>query len=137
MSSAFSCCNHRSTLPVAHVSINGSRVFEENDSRYEKAPTSQTDARFMGQGAEKAGMKASFAIYENQRRWVGLGWTTSLFSHERAAWTDELNDATRCKDEFQLPIPATRHQAQKPGEIDLDNGEPMDDRTRCRHSRTC
>ncbi|KJZ75347.1 hypothetical protein HIM_05273 [Hirsutella minnesotensis 3608] len=49
------------------------------------------------------GVKATFAIYENQRRWMGLGWTDNLFTHERSAWTDELNAATSPKEHFRLP----------------------------------
>ena len=55
-------------------------------------------------GSEKsAGVKFTFIIYENQRRWVGLGWTNSLFAYERPAWTDEHNNAVPPKDDFDLP----------------------------------
>lgn len=50
------------------------------------------------------GIKFTFSIYENQRRWVGLGWTTNLFAYERAAWTDEYLIPVPPKEEFQLPI---------------------------------
>lgn len=54
-------------------------------------------------GAKTAGVKFTFIIYENQRRWIGLGWTNSLFGYERPAWTDEHNNAVPPKDEFELP----------------------------------
>lgn len=48
-------------------------------------------------------VRFTFTVYENQRRWLGLGWTSSMFAYERAPWTDEhLNPAPR-KEEFQLP----------------------------------
>ena len=50
-----------------------------------------------------AGVRFTFILYENQRRWVGLGWTTNLFSYERPSWTDEHNNAVPTKDEFELP----------------------------------
>ncbi|KFA55871.1 hypothetical protein S40293_06949 [Stachybotrys chartarum IBT 40293] len=53
--------------------------------------------------SKTAGVKFTFIIYENQRRWVGLGWTTSLFAYERPAWTDEHQNAVSPKDEFELP----------------------------------
>ena len=28
----------------------------------------------------------SFVLYENQRWWLGLDWTTNLFPNERPAW---------------------------------------------------
>ena len=57
-----------------------------------------------GKGRGKSsGVKFTFIIYENQRRWVGLGWTASLFAYERPAWTDEHNNPVPSKDEFELP----------------------------------
>ncbi|EFX02059.1 integral peroxisomal membrane protein [Grosmannia clavigera kw1407] len=50
-----------------------------------------------------AGVRFTFILYENQRRWVGLGWTTSLFTYERPSWTDEHNNAVPSKDDFELP----------------------------------
>ncbi|KAI1388145.1 Pex24p-domain-containing protein [Hypoxylon trugodes] len=54
-------------------------------------------------GAKDSGVRFTFIIYENQRRWLGLGWTNSLFAYERAAWTDEHNNVVPPKDEFELP----------------------------------
>ena len=53
--------------------------------------------------AKSSGVKFTFIIYENQRRWVGLGWTASLFAYERPAWADEHNNNVPPKDEFELP----------------------------------
>ncbi|KAH6644976.1 integral peroxisomal membrane peroxin-domain-containing protein, partial [Truncatella angustata] len=52
---------------------------------------------------KETGVRFTFIIYENQRRWVGLGWTNSLFAYERNAWTDEHNNAVPPKDQFELP----------------------------------
>ncbi|KAL6870332.1 integral peroxisomal membrane peroxin [Trichoderma novae-zelandiae] len=54
-------------------------------------------------GTKSAGVKFTFIIYENQRRWIGLGWTSNLFAYERPAWTDEHNNAVPQRDEFELP----------------------------------
>ena len=54
-------------------------------------PTARTGARF------------TFVVYENQRRWIGLGWTSSLLAYERAPWTDEHLNPSVPKEEFQLP----------------------------------
>lgn len=62
-----------------------------------------TKAIRRARGANDAGVRFTFIIYENQRRWVGLGWTNSLFAYERAAWTDEHNNAVPSKDKFELP----------------------------------
>jgi len=56
-----------------------------------------------GQSA-KAGVRFTFTVYENERRWLGLGWTSSLFSYERAPWTDEHLNPSQPKDMFELPV---------------------------------
>lgn len=62
-----------------------------------------TKAIRRARGATDAGVRFTFIIYENQRRWVGLGWTNSLFAYERDAWTDEHNNTVPPRDKFELP----------------------------------
>ncbi len=50
-----------------------------------------------------AGVKFTFILYENERKWMGLGWTKSLFAYERAAWTDEQLNEAPSKEDFELP----------------------------------
>ncbi|KAI3330233.1 integral peroxisomal membrane peroxin-domain-containing protein [Ustulina deusta] len=57
----------------------------------------------LGATDKDSGVRFTFILYENQRRWLGLGWTNSLFAYERAAWTDEQNNPVPPKDEFELP----------------------------------
>lgn len=52
---------------------------------------------------DSSGVRFTFILYENQRRWLGLGWTTSLFAYERGPWTDEQLNPAPSKDEFELP----------------------------------
>ncbi|RYP41215.1 hypothetical protein DL768_010530 [Monosporascus sp. mg162] len=54
-------------------------------------------------GLKDSGVRFTFILYENQRRWVGLGWTNNLLAYERAAWTDEQNNPMPSKDAFELP----------------------------------
>ena len=49
------------------------------------------------------GVRFTFVVFENQRRWLGLGWTYSLLAYERTAWTDEHLNPSDPKDSFQLP----------------------------------
>jgi hypothetical protein len=53
--------------------------------------------------AEPVGVRFTFAVFENQRRWLGLGWTCSLLAYERGPWTDEHLNPSDAKDNFQLP----------------------------------
>src|SRR5271156_1358344 len=59
--------------------------------------------------ADSSGVSFTFILFENQRRWIGLGWTTSLFAYERAPWTDEHLNPAPSKDEFELPHVETGH----------------------------
>ncbi|OOF93790.1 hypothetical protein ASPCADRAFT_398175 [Aspergillus carbonarius ITEM 5010] len=52
---------------------------------------------------DSSGVRFTFVIYENQRRWLGIGWTYSLFPSERAAWTDEHLNPVPSKAYFDLP----------------------------------
>lgn len=52
---------------------------------------------------ESAGVRFTFVVFENQRRWLGLGWTSSLLVYERAAWTDEHLHTSDSKLDFRLP----------------------------------
>ncbi|RMZ72369.1 peroxisomal membrane PEX31 [Pyrenophora seminiperda CCB06] len=52
---------------------------------------------------ESTGVRFTFSIYENQRRWLGIGWTSSMLAYERASWTDEHLNSVPPKDIFELP----------------------------------
>lgn len=52
---------------------------------------------------DASGVRFTFVVYENQRRWLGIGWTYSLFPSERGAWTNEHLDPVPPKDLFELP----------------------------------
>lgn len=53
--------------------------------------------------ADSSGIRFTFVLYENQRRWLGIGWTSTLLAYERAPWTDEHLNPVPSKDEFELP----------------------------------
>ncbi|KAK3116295.1 hypothetical protein LTR53_003485 [Teratosphaeriaceae sp. CCFEE 6253] len=57
------------------------------------------------------GVRFAFSIHENQRRWLGLGWTASLLSYERQAWTDEHMNTSPDIESFELP--GTDHETTK------------------------
>ena len=65
---------------------------------------SATKAAGAGGGSGgRRGVRFTFTVYQNQRRWLGLGWTSSLFAYERAAWTDEQLNPSPPKDQVRLP----------------------------------
>ncbi|EYB21261.1 hypothetical protein FG05_13380, partial [Fusarium graminearum] len=81
------------------------RVAQRGDSELTKALGKATSFQTNRRNAtgKTAGVKFTFIIYENQRRWIGLGWTNNLFAYERAAWTDDHNNSVPTKDDFELP----------------------------------
>ncbi|ODV60579.1 PEX28-32 family peroxisomal membrane protein, partial [Ascoidea rubescens DSM 1968] len=48
-------------------------------------------------------IRFTYVLYENQRRWLGIGWTSNLLSYERAPWTDEFLNESLPPDDFKLP----------------------------------
>jgi hypothetical protein len=54
-------------------------------------------------GRNDPGIRFTFTIYENERRWLGIGWTHSLLAYERSAWTDEHLNSTPSAVKFELP----------------------------------
>ena len=54
--------------------------------------------------ANPSGVRFTFSVFENQRRWVGLGWTHSLLAYERAVWTDDHLNPSKSKENFRLPV---------------------------------
>ncbi|KAK6198941.1 uncharacterized protein RJT21DRAFT_109350 [Scheffersomyces amazonensis] len=64
-------------------------------------------------------VRFTYVIYENQRRWLGIGWTSNLLSYERAPWTDEFLNESSSVDAFKLP---NANDAQSTGSASGDNG---------------
>jgi hypothetical protein len=48
-------------------------------------------------------IRFTFTLYENQRRWLGIGWTASMLAYERNSWTDEHLNPTFDTVHFELP----------------------------------
>jgi len=44
-----------------------------------------------------------FSVYENQRWWMGLDWTSALLPQERPSWADEHHNAVSPPSSFSLP----------------------------------
>lgn len=63
-------------------------------------------------------VRFTYVIYENQRRWLGIGWTSNLLSYERTPWTDEFLNESSAIESFQLPNPEN-HQDYSFGQEQL------------------
>ncbi len=62
-----------------------------------------SDLAMMKHRVASPGVRFTFILYENQRRWLGLGWTSAVLAYERASWTDEHLNPAPSKDRFELP----------------------------------
>jgi hypothetical protein len=69
----------------------------------------------------KSSVRFTYVIYENQRRWLGVGWTPNLLSYERTPWTDDFLNESESIDSFELP--------QLPLSIDIQDIEKNDNDT--------
>ncbi|CUM65587.1 uncharacterized protein PRCAT00003234001 [Priceomyces carsonii] len=57
----------------------------------------------IGSSSDSKPVRFTYVIYENQRRWLGIGWTSNLLSYERTPWTDEFLNESSSIESFQLP----------------------------------
>ncbi|KAK5169558.1 uncharacterized protein LTR77_005534 [Saxophila tyrrhenica] len=61
--------------------------------------------------AKSPGITFTFSVYENERRWWGLGWTKSLLAYERQGYTDDqLNE---CPEPEKYSLPETDNETTK------------------------
>ncbi|CAI5756819.1 unnamed protein product [Candida verbasci] len=83
--------NH-SLFAAAFAKVQNNNNFMTND---DSKPSNSKPVRF------------TYVIYENQRRWLGIGWTSNLLSYERTPWTDEFLNESSSIDTFKLPNTTT------------------------------
>lgn len=60
------------------------------------------------QKGTRSEMIFQFEVYENQRWWLGVNWTTNMMPSERGPWTDNQLKAIPSKEEFELPEPTLK-----------------------------
>ncbi|KAI8357288.1 integral peroxisomal membrane peroxin-domain-containing protein [Blakeslea trispora] len=53
-----------------------------------------------------------FEIYENQRWWLGVNWTTNMMPSERTPWTDSQLKPITSKEDIQLPESTLQEQPE-------------------------
>ncbi|KAK3686844.1 hypothetical protein LTR37_019396 [Vermiconidia calcicola] len=58
--------------------------------------------------AKNTGVTFTFTVFENERRWWGLGWSKSLLTYERQAWTDDQSN--ECPDPEHYTLPETDNE---------------------------
>ena len=86
------------TFPSPHSQASASTDKPTSQSRLANLKATSNTKR-----PASSGVRFTFILYENQRRWIGLGWTTSLFAYERGPWADEHLNPAPSRDEFELP----------------------------------
>lgn len=67
------------------------------------AKVQKAGSEFPRQGSLSSPVRFTYVIYENQRRWLGIGWTSNLLTYERAPWTDEFLNESSSVESFELP----------------------------------
>lgn len=85
------------------VKYNGSDNSNNNNNQYYELTEHKPTSFKMSLPKKQTAPRFTYVIYENQRRWIGLGWSTNLFSYERAPWTDEFLEPVLPVKEFVLP----------------------------------
>ncbi|KAK9472776.1 integral peroxisomal membrane peroxin-domain-containing protein [Dipodascopsis tothii] len=62
-----------------------------------------TDGTTLRRAADGESVRFTYVVYENQRKWLGIGWTANLLAYERTAWTDEFLNECASTEDFTLP----------------------------------
>lgn len=100
-------CSMITGLPFSPVAPDAGSPEKDASKSPQRSPRKQqnhaTDIATKKGRADSSGVCFTFILYENQRRWLGIGWTYTLFAYERAAWTDDLLNPAPPKDSFELP----------------------------------
>jgi hypothetical protein len=89
--------------PVTRTSKNGKDGAPPLPPRKKKGAQEIAASLAAKRRPDSPGIRFTFSIYENQRRWLGIGWTSSMLAYERASWTDEHLNSVPSKDQFELP----------------------------------
>lgn len=69
----------------------------------------------------KSTPRFTFVLYEHQRKWIGVGWSSNLFTYERSNWTDEFLEEASAPSEFNLPDSGDWKWIDSAWKLDLTN----------------
>ncbi|CCE63572.1 hypothetical protein TPHA_0F00860 [Tetrapisispora phaffii CBS 4417] len=108
--------NHQGILDAVHNQVkklsnsnynstaNSGMGLDRNGKQYTQSSFSDRNGKATDSShdSEKP-IRFTYVLYENQRRWIGIGWTSSMLSYERTPWTDEFLNPAPSPDEFTLP----------------------------------
>lgn len=84
------------TFYLTGLGFSGNRFQTQSDGKLAKSVLGV-------QSTDGKPVRFTYVLYENQRRWLGIGWTANLLAYERAPWTDEFLNESTAPDVFQLP----------------------------------
>ncbi|KAI9830569.1 MAG: peroxisome- protein [Phylliscum demangeonii] len=93
----------RATEVARSRALDGHTPLSSSTVSRSSTKTTWTSPSAKGRIGTSPGVRFTFTLWENQRRWIGLGWTNALFAYERAPWTDDLLNAAPPKEELELP----------------------------------
>ncbi|KAI8645585.1 integral peroxisomal membrane peroxin-domain-containing protein [Parasitella parasitica] len=97
----------RRTLVKNWISSMMTRAKSEK-SKALKVIESKKELEQDGNKGTRSEMMFQFEVYENQRWWLGVNWTTNMMPSERGPWTDNQLKAIPAKEEFELPEPTIK-----------------------------
>jgi hypothetical protein len=90
-------------LDVADAAYKDSNGKPALPPRKARTPHDIAAALAMKRRPSSPGIRFTFTLFENQRRWLGIGWTSSMLAYERGAWSDEHLNSVPPRDRFELP----------------------------------
>lgn len=89
--------NHQGILAAVHK-----QVKKLSSTTYDNDNIPLNGNTRVGTASQKS-IRFTYVLYENERRWIGIGWTSSMLSYERTSWTDEFLNQAPSPEDFKLP----------------------------------
>lgn len=89
-----------------------SRAKSEKSKALQLLEKSTAKAENDTKGGTRSEMIFQFEVFENQRWWLGVNWTTNMMPSERGPWTDNQLKPIVSKEEFELPEPTVKTTTQ-------------------------
>jgi hypothetical protein len=93
------------TFYMTGIDFSGKRRVGSSAAQFSRKASKLTAVSGDGGDGDDDGkaVRFTYVLYENQRRWLGIGWTANLLAYERSPWTDEFLNESSAPDQFRLP----------------------------------
>lgn len=91
------------TFYMTGIDFSGKRRVGTSAAQFSRSKEAKAAGTIDAATDDGKAVRFTYVLYENQRRWLGIGWTANLLAYERSPWTDEFLNEASPPDQFKLP----------------------------------